>query len=302
LIVVAIVRHPVQCPLSLYVSWWWHYLLPVPLSPSSPLCLPLHLSVSLSISLSPSSPRCLPLHSSPSPSSLPTVSLSTSLSPSSPRCLPLHPSPSPSSLPTVSFSTSLSPSPFLSVSLFTPLCLPLHSSVSLFTPLCLPLLSVSLSTPLCLPLHSTLSPSPLLSVSLSTLLCLPLHPSLSPSLPFSVSLSTLLCLPLHPSLSPSPSLPRFMDNLQTEVLEIEFLSYSKGLPIISEEDFAHILLRFTNVDDIAGYLDNVRKSITDEKGITFDEFRSFFQFMNNLEDFAIAMQMYNFANRSIGQG
>lgn len=27
----------------------------------------------------------------------------------------------------------------------------------------------------------------------------------------------------------------------------------------------------------------------------------FFQFLNNLEDFAIAMQMYNFVNRSIGQ-
>lgn len=38
------------------------------------------------------------------------------------------------------------------------------------------------------------------------------------------------------------------------------------------------------------------------QGITFEEFRSFFQFLNNLEDFAIAMQMYNFANRSIGQG
>lgn len=38
------------------------------------------------------------------------------------------------------------------------------------------------------------------------------------------------------------------------------------------------------------------------QGITFDEFRSFFQFLNNLEDFAIAMQMYNFASRSIGQG
>ncbi|XP_043970525.1 calcium uptake protein 3, mitochondrial isoform X8 [Gambusia affinis] len=37
------------------------------------------------------------------------------------------------------------------------------------------------------------------------------------------------------------------------------------------------------------------------EGITFDEFRSFFQFLNNLEDFAIAMQMYNFASRSIGQ-
>ena len=38
------------------------------------------------------------------------------------------------------------------------------------------------------------------------------------------------------------------------------------------------------------------------QGITFDEFRSFFQFLNNLEDFAIAMKMYNFASRSIGQG
>ncbi|XP_034453434.1 calcium uptake protein 3, mitochondrial isoform X4 [Hippoglossus hippoglossus] len=94
---------------------------------------------------------------------------------------------------------------------------------------------------------------------------------------------------------------KFMDNLQTEVLEIEFLSYSKGMPTISEEDFARILLRYTNVADVSGYLENVRHSMPDEKGITFDEFRSFFQFLNNLEDFKIAMQMYNFANRSIGQ-
>ncbi|CAI5651497.1 calcium uptake protein 3, mitochondrial isoform X2 [Oreochromis niloticus] len=94
---------------------------------------------------------------------------------------------------------------------------------------------------------------------------------------------------------------KFMDNLQTEVLEIEFLSYSKGMPTISEEDFAQILLRYTNVEDVSGYLENMRHSIPDEKGITFEEFRSFFQFLNNLEDFTIAMQMYNFANRSIGQ-
>ncbi|XP_029369179.1 calcium uptake protein 3, mitochondrial [Echeneis naucrates] len=94
---------------------------------------------------------------------------------------------------------------------------------------------------------------------------------------------------------------KFMDNLQTEVLEIEFLSYSRGLPTISEEDFARILLRYTNVDDVSEYLDNLRHSMPEEKGITFEEFRSFFQFLNNLEDFAIAMQMYNFANRSIGQ-
>ncbi|XP_048851818.1 calcium uptake protein 3, mitochondrial isoform X4 [Brienomyrus brachyistius] len=94
---------------------------------------------------------------------------------------------------------------------------------------------------------------------------------------------------------------RFMDNLQTEVLEIEFLTYSKGMTTISEEDFARILLRYTTVDNISSYLENVRQSIPDEKGITFEEFRSFFQFLNNLEDFAIAMQMYNFASRSIGQ-
>ncbi|XP_061577876.1 calcium uptake protein 3, mitochondrial isoform X5 [Cololabis saira] len=94
---------------------------------------------------------------------------------------------------------------------------------------------------------------------------------------------------------------RFMDNIQTEVLEIEFLTYSKGMTTISEEDFAKILLRFTNVENINAYLENVRHCIPDEKGITFDEFRSFFQFLNNLEDFAIAMQMYNFASRSIGQ-
>ncbi|XP_072519127.1 calcium uptake protein 3, mitochondrial isoform X2 [Salminus brasiliensis] len=94
---------------------------------------------------------------------------------------------------------------------------------------------------------------------------------------------------------------RFMDNLQTEVLEIEFLSYSNGMTTISEEDFARILLRYTTVDNISSYLENVRQSIPDEKGITFEEFRSFFQFLNNLEDFAIAMQMYNFASRSIGQ-
>ncbi|XP_048365640.1 calcium uptake protein 3, mitochondrial isoform X1 [Sphaerodactylus townsendi] len=94
---------------------------------------------------------------------------------------------------------------------------------------------------------------------------------------------------------------RFMDNLQTEVLEIEFLSYSNGMTTISEEDFAHILLRYTNVENTASYLENVRCTMPEEQGITFDEFRSFFQFLNNLEDFAIAMQMYNFANRSIGQ-
>lgn len=56
-----------------------------------------------------------------------------------------------------------------------------------------------------------------------------------------------------------------MDNLQTEVLEIEFLSYSNGMNTISEEDFAHILLRYTNVENTAVFLENVRYSIPEEK-------------------------------------
>ena len=58
---------------------------------------------------------------------------------------------------------------------------------------------------------------------------------------------------------------RFMDNLQTEVLEIEFLSYSNGMNTISEEDFAHILLRYTNVENTSVFLENVRYSIPEEK-------------------------------------
>ncbi|XP_014393393.1 PREDICTED: calcium uptake protein 3, mitochondrial isoform X3 [Myotis brandtii] len=61
---------------------------------------------------------------------------------------------------------------------------------------------------------------------------------------------------------------RFMDNLQTEVLEIEFLSYSNGMNTISEEDFAHILLRYTNVENTSVFLENVRYSIAEEKQLT----------------------------------
>lgn len=60
-----------------------------------------------------------------------------------------------------------------------------------------------------------------------------------------------------------------MDNLQTEVLEIEFLSYSNGMNTISEEDFAHILLRYTNVENTSSYLENMRCRIPEEKVIVY---------------------------------
>lgn len=39
-----------------------------------------------------------------------------------------------------------------------------------------------------------------------------------------------------------------MDDLQTEVLELEFHEFSKGKNTISESDFARILLRYTHLD------------------------------------------------------
>uniref|UniRef100_A0A8D8VW60 Calcium uptake protein 3, mitochondrial n=1 Tax=Cacopsylla melanoneura TaxID=428564 RepID=A0A8D8VW60_9HEMI len=41
---------------------------------------------------------------------------------------------------------------------------------------------------------------------------------------------------------------RFMENLQTEVLEMEFQEFAKGAEVISELDFARIMLRYTYLD------------------------------------------------------
>jgi Ca2+-binding EF-hand superfamily protein len=93
-----------------------------------------------------------------------------------------------------------------------------------------------------------------------------------------------------------------MDNLQTEVLEIEFLRYSGGKETITYQDFAKSLLRFTSITEISDCLQQLDERITDKQPITFSEFRSFYYFLNNLEDFAIAMQLYALAGRSVGQG
>ncbi|CAB3385564.1 Hypothetical predicted protein [Cloeon dipterum] len=96
---------------------------------------------------------------------------------------------------------------------------------------------------------------------------------------------------------------KFMENLQTEVLELEFHEFSKGLDTISEVDFARILLRYTylSADQYDMYLDRLLDRIKHEQGISFNEFRVFCQFLNNLEDFSIAMRMYTLADHPISQ-
>ncbi|KAH8420862.1 hypothetical protein KR222_006953 [Zaprionus bogoriensis] len=96
---------------------------------------------------------------------------------------------------------------------------------------------------------------------------------------------------------------KFMDNLQTEVLELEFNEFSKGQTHISELDFAKILLRYTYLatDEYDVFLERLLQRVKDEKGISFDDFRDFCHFLNNLDDFTIAMRMYTLADRAISK-
>lgn len=96
---------------------------------------------------------------------------------------------------------------------------------------------------------------------------------------------------------------KFMDNLQSEVLQLEFNEFSRGYKTISEEDFARILLRYTHLhaSDYDAYLTRLRERIPEELGISFDDFKQFCQFLNNLDDFSIAMRMYTFADQAISQ-
>ncbi|XP_073845977.1 mitochondrial calcium uptake 3 isoform X8 [Musca autumnalis] len=96
---------------------------------------------------------------------------------------------------------------------------------------------------------------------------------------------------------------KFMDNLQTEVLELEFTEFSKGNKAITEVDFAKILLRYTYLDteEYDSFLERLLDRVKDEQGITFDEFRDFCRFLNNLDDFSIAMRMYTLADRAISK-
>lgn len=54
---------------------------------------------------------------------------------------------------------------------------------------------------------------------------------------------------------------RFMEDLQAEVQEMEFLQFSKGMDTMRREDFAEWLLYYTNEEDNESYWENMRKKI-----------------------------------------
>ncbi|XP_018420450.1 PREDICTED: calcium uptake protein 2, mitochondrial [Nanorana parkeri] len=92
---------------------------------------------------------------------------------------------------------------------------------------------------------------------------------------------------------------RFMENLQTEVQEMEFAQFSKGLNFLRKEDFAEWLLFFTDEENNDIYWQNVKSRIPPGENISLEEFKNFYHFMNNLEDFSITVKMFSVANRAV---
>ncbi|KAG5449850.1 Calcium uptake protein 3, mitochondrial [Clonorchis sinensis] len=79
---------------------------------------------------------------------------------------------------------------------------------------------------------------------------------------------------------------RFTHNIQTELLDVEFQSRAIHSDRISATDFARILLRYTtlSVEEYDGFI---------------QQFQKFFNFLNSLDDFSMAMKMYTLADRPI---
>ncbi|KAA3671269.1 uncharacterized protein DEA37_0012838 [Paragonimus westermani] len=92
-----------------------------------------------------------------------------------------------------------------------------------------------------------------------------------------------------------------MYNLQKESLEFEFHSHSMGSDTISAEEFARILIRHTSISstEYKGYIDKLHMRLPAAPTIPFAEFLKFFQFLNTLDDFSLAMKMYTSAERPI---
>ncbi|CAJ0599392.1 unnamed protein product [Cylicocyclus nassatus] len=67
---------------------------------------------------------------------------------------------------------------------------------------------------------------------------------------------------------------RFYENLQEEIMEIEFHEFARGKPTISPMDFARLVLRYTIVhqDDYHTYISRVKERTSpDDKGVTLSQ-------------------------------
>ncbi|KAI6214590.1 EF-hand domain-containing protein [Aphelenchoides besseyi] len=96
----------------------------------------------------------------------------------------------------------------------------------------------------------------------------------------------------------------FYNNLQAELIEIEFNEFARGKNEISAVDFARLVFRYTTLQssDQLAYIKRITKALTeDEVGITLEQFTQFSKFLNNLEDFTRAIKLYMNANLDVSQ-
>ncbi|EYC21134.1 hypothetical protein Y032_0020g235 [Ancylostoma ceylanicum] len=87
----------------------------------------------------------------------------------------------------------------------------------------------------------------------------------------------------------------FYQNLQEEIMEIEFHEFARGKSSISPMDFARLILRYTivNKDDYHTYINRVKeRTAPGDKGVTLSQWARFSLFLNNLEEFTTAVRLY----------
>lgn len=97
---------------------------------------------------------------------------------------------------------------------------------------------------------------------------------------------------------------RFYENLQEELMEIEFYEFARGKSTISPVDFARLILRYSivNFDDYHKYLQRVQeRSADDEQGISLQQWATFSRFLNNLAEFQSAVRLYVNSNVPVSE-
>ncbi|XP_052263436.1 calcium uptake protein 1, mitochondrial-like isoform X2 [Dreissena polymorpha] len=98
----------------------------------------------------------------------------------------------------------------------------------------------------------------------------------------------------------------FQEELQREVLRLEFQRYDPEDGKITEKDFASLLLTYAGFPDKkkALMIRRVKKAYKEEenaKGITFQEYENFWKFLQNITDVDTALSFYHLAGVSIDQ-
>jgi Ca2+-binding EF-hand superfamily protein len=100
-----------------------------------------------------------------------------------------------------------------------------------------------------------------------------------------------------------PSFANFIDNLQEEVLSMQFNEVSRGLPKISEVQFAKLLIADSQLtsDEKDIYISRVKQRVQADEGITFPQFLEFNNFLNDFNEFVIALRMFTYAKQPVTQ-